>query len=122
MARVQWGRSVKNNLLDIEGHKAVVAYDPDLEMFRGEFIALSGGADFYAADVAGLKAEGQISLRVYLEVCKERGIEPYRDFSGKLNLRLDPKVHEAAVAAAAAEKLSLNEWISEKVREAALSD
>ena len=122
MARVQWGRSVKNNLLDIEGHKAVVAYDPDLEMFRGEFIALSGGADFYAADVAGLKAEGQISLRVYLEVCKERGIEPYRDFSGKLNLRLDPKVHEAAAAAAAAEKLSLNEWISEKVREAALSD
>jgi predicted HicB family RNase H-like nuclease len=113
---------VKNNLLDIEGHKAVVAYDPDLDMFRGEFIGLSGGADFYAADVTSLKAEGRISLNVYVEACKERGIAPYRDFSGKLNLRLDPKVHEAAVAAAAAEKLSLNEWISAKVREAALSD
>lgn len=110
---------MKHNLLDIDGHRAVVEYDPDLEMFRGEFIGLSGGADFYGTDVAGLKAEGRTSLRIYLEACRERGIEPYREFSGKLNLRLDPKVHEAAVAAAAAERLSLNEWISRKVREAA---
>jgi predicted HicB family RNase H-like nuclease len=110
---------VSNNLLDIDGHKAVVAYDPELETFRGEFVGLSGGADFYGTDVASLKQEGRLSLRVYLEACRERGVDPYREFSGKLNLRLDPKVHEAAVLAAAAEKLSLNEWISRKVREAA---
>jgi predicted HicB family RNase H-like nuclease len=112
---------MRNNLLEIDGHKATIEYDPDLEMFRGEFLGLAGGADFYASDVGGLKKEGRASLQAYLEACRERGVAPYRSYSGKLNLRLDPAVHEAAVAAAAAEKMSLNEWISQKVKEAATS-
>ena len=67
-------------------------------MFRGEFVGLNGGADFYAADVAGLKREGEISLRVFLEACERRGIEPRKHFSGKFSLRVDPATHEAAVA------------------------
>jgi len=29
------------------GYCAVIAHDPELEMCRGEFIDLNGGADFY---------------------------------------------------------------------------
>ncbi|STY64445.1 Uncharacterized protein encoded in hypervariable junctions of pilus gene clusters [Mannheimia haemolytica] len=36
------------NIMDINGYKAVIAYDPETELFRGEFIGLNGGADFYA--------------------------------------------------------------------------
>ena len=57
------------NNLTINGYQAVIAFDPDIQMFRGEFVSLNGGADFYAADVAGLKHEGEISLRVFLEAC-----------------------------------------------------
>ena len=64
------------NLMTIQGYKAVVAYDPDIDMFRGEFVELRGGADFYATDVAGLRREGEISLKVFLEMCREKGIEP----------------------------------------------
>jgi predicted HicB family RNase H-like nuclease len=28
------------------------------------------------------------SLQIFLEVCKEKGIEPRRHFSGKFNLRI----------------------------------
>ncbi len=52
------------NVIEIHGHKAVVAFDPDMGMFRGEFLGLSGGADFYAESVAGLTAEGAKSLEV----------------------------------------------------------
>ena len=45
-----------------DGYKAVIAYDPEIEMFRGEFVGLNGAADFYAADLEGLKREGKISL------------------------------------------------------------
>ena len=38
-----------SNTLDISGFKAVVTYDPDIDMIRGEFIGLNGGADFYAS-------------------------------------------------------------------------
>ena len=60
--------------MKIQGHKAVISYDPDIALFRGEFVGLNGSADFYAADVEGLKREGDISLKVFLDVCREKGI------------------------------------------------
>lgn len=110
------------NVLEIDGHKAIVSFDPDIGLLRGEFIGLSGGADFYAGDVDSLAAEGQRSLSVYLDMCRENGIEPYKRFSGRFNVRLEPEVHAAAVTAAAAEDKSLNEWVAEKIREAAETD
>lgn len=91
-------------------------------MFRGEFVGLNGGADFYAADVAGLKQEGEASLRVFLEACARRGIEPRKQFSGKFSLRVDPATHEAAAIAAAAHGQSLNQRFTGAIRQAALTD
>jgi predicted HicB family RNase H-like nuclease len=103
------------NIVDIDGHKAVISFDPELEMLRGEFQGLSGGADFYAESVEGLLVEGRKSLEVYLEMCREKSIEPFKAFSGRFNVRLDPALHEAAVIAAAAESKSLNDWVSEAI-------
>ncbi len=107
------------NVIEIDGHKAVVSFDPEIGMIRGEFLGLSGGADFYAKSVEALETEGRKSLKVYLDLCKEKGVEPYRAFSGKFNVRLDPRTHEAAVIAAAAENKSLNEWVAEAIEAAA---
>ena len=46
------------NTMEIEGYRAVIEFDPDIEMFRGGFVGLNGGADFYARDIAGLRREG----------------------------------------------------------------
>lgn len=43
------------NTMTINGYRAVIAFDPDIQMFRGEFVGLNGGADFYARDVDGLQ-------------------------------------------------------------------
>ena len=100
------------NTIEIDGYKAVIQFDPDIDMFRGEFIGLNGGADFYARDVVGLKEEGAMSLKVFLEMCEEDGVEPRRSYSGKLHLRISPELHATAAAAAAAEGKSLNQWIA----------
>lgn len=104
-----------NNIMTIDGQKAVIQYDPDIEMFRGEFLNLSGGADFYASDIDGLKREGRQSLRVYLDMCKEKGIEPYKSYSGRFNVRMSPDLHAAIVCKAAAQGKSLNDLIVEAV-------
>ncbi|GAB1658947.1 hypothetical protein Mh1955_20830 [Mannheimia haemolytica] len=101
------------NIMDINGYKAVIAYDPETELFRGEFIGLNGGADFYADNVIQLKKEGELSLNIFLELCREKGIEPFKQYSGKFNVRLSPELHKAVVIAATAENLSLNEWINQ---------
>jgi predicted HicB family RNase H-like nuclease len=107
------------NVIEIDGHKAVVAFDPELRMLRGEFLGLNGGADFVAEDVEGLFREGRISLKVFLDMCAEKGVSPFREYSGRFNIRLDPRTHEAAALAAAASNKSLNEWVAEAISEAA---
>ncbi|MDY0274920.1 MAG: type II toxin-antitoxin system HicB family antitoxin [Desulfomicrobium sp.] len=108
---------MKNVLSFPDEYSAVITYDPDLEMFRGEFVDLSGGADFYATDIDGLKRDGALSLKIYLEECAERGIEP-KKAKGKFALRLDQDTyHQASIAAAASGK-SLNQFIAEAVRKA----
>lgn len=104
-----------NNIMTIDGQKAVIQYDPDIEMFRGEFLNLSGGADFYASDIDGLKREGRQSLKVYLDMCREKGIEPYKSYSGRFNVRMSPDLHAAIVCKAAAQGKSLNDLIVEAV-------
>ena len=103
------------NVMEINGYKAVIAYDPDINLFRGEFIELNGGADFYAADVESLRKEGETSLRVFLDMCREKGIEPRRTFSGKFNVRIPPELHARLALEAAAEGKSLNAVVAEKL-------
>ncbi|MFN3580798.1 MAG: type II toxin-antitoxin system HicB family antitoxin [Pseudomonas sp.] len=103
---------MKNTMM-IDGHRAVVQYDPEIEMFRGEFVGLNGGADFYAADIDGLKREGRASLKVFLEMCAEDGVEPTKTFSGKFNVRVPPELHAEIAQAAAAAGKSLNQWVVE---------
>ncbi|HWU63497.1 MAG TPA: type II toxin-antitoxin system HicB family antitoxin [Ensifer sp.] len=108
-----------NNVLEIDGYKAIVTFDPEIDLLRGEFINLNGGADFYASSIEALREEGRRSLEVFLEMCREKGVEPKRAYSGRFNLRLDPEVHAAAAVAAAAEHKSLNEWVADTIEKAA---
>lgn len=80
------------NTITINDYRAMISLDPDLRLFRGEFVGLNGGADFYADSYAKLRAEGERSLAAFLEVCKENGVDPVRRFSGKFQVRL-PESH-----------------------------
>ena len=107
------------NVLEIDGYKTIVSFDPETNQFRGEFIGLNGGADFYAADVKSLKREGRVSLKVFLDMCREDGLAPRKSYSGKLMVRLPAEVHERASIAAASSGKSLNAWMTELVAQAA---
>lgn len=76
------------NQMTINGVKAVITYDPDIDLFRGE-----------------------ISLRVFMEACQEDGVEPFKSFSGKFNVRIPTELHAKIVSAANGK--SLNQWTSE---------
>jgi len=107
------------NIMEIDGVKAVITCDPEMAMFRGEFIGLNGSADFYGTDVEGLKREGHTSLKVFMDMCREDGVEPYKRFSGKFNVRIPPDLHAEIVAAAAASGISLNQWVEKALAQCA---
>ena len=105
------------NVMTLDDYSAKIEYDPELDLFRGEILGLSGGADFYGKNPKELRAEFKRSLQVFLEVCREKGIEPRRHFSGKFNLRISPELHEKLAIAAQAQGKSINTLAQEALQE-----
>ncbi len=110
------------NIMEFEGgYQAVISYDPEIEMFRGEFLELNGGADFYARDTDSLRREGETSLGVFLRMCAEDGVPP-KKIQGKFALRLDPDLYRKVSAAASASGMSMNRFIAERLRRSLQAD
>ncbi len=105
------------NIMEVESYKAKIEYDPELDMFRGEILGLNGGADFYGKNPTELRREFKKSLKAFLEVCEEKGISPRKEYSGKFNLRIPPKLHSEIAARATAEDKSINQWVADKLEQ-----
>ena len=105
------------NMMSLDGYEAKIEYDAELDLFRGEVLGLSGGADFYGKNPKELRSEFKKSLHVFLEVCRERGIEPRRNYSGKFNLRISPDLHERLAIVAQAEGKSINTVAQEALQQ-----
>ena len=103
------------NIMELDGYRAKIEYDSELDQFRGEILGLNGSADFYGKNPSSLRKEFGQSLKVYLEVCEENGISPTKEFSGKFNLRIPPRLHKEIAARATAEDKSINQWVSENL-------
>ena len=104
------------NLMTVNGYQAVIEYDADIDMFRGEILGLTGGADFYGRTPDELRTEFRNSLEVFLEVCREKGIEPHRNYSGRFNVRVSPQLHERLTIVAQAKGKSLNALAQEALQ------
>jgi len=103
--------------MEVDGYKAKIEYDPELDQFRGEILGLNGSADFYGKSSSTLRKEFKTSLKVFLEVCEEKGISPSKEFSGKFNLRIPPRLHSEIAARATGEDKSINQWVVETLKE-----
>jgi len=100
-------------MMTYKGYTATVEFDDSVGRLHGRVVN-SGPypvATFEATDVDGLQAEFRRSVDEYLLSCQEDGVEPQRPFSGKLNVRLGPELHQSIARSATESGLSLNKWI-----------
>lgn len=105
------------NMMTLDSYNAKIEYDAELDLFRGEILGLAGGADFYGKNPKELRSEFKKSLQVFLEVCREKGIEPRRNYSGKFNLRIPAELHEKLAIVAQAEGKSINTVAQEALQQ-----
>ena len=98
-----------------DGYIAVIEYDPDLDTFAGRVVNLSSPVTFYGRTPDELRKELAASIRTYLDVCREQGIEPEKPYSGRFNVRLSPELHRKAALAASLSGKSLNALVSDAV-------
>jgi predicted HicB family RNase H-like nuclease len=64
---------------------------------------------------SGLHKEGQLSLNMFLEMCSEDEVSPRKNYSGKFNVRISPKLHENLVLKASATGNSINQLVIESI-------
>lgn len=107
------------NTMEIAGQPAVISFVPELGAFRGKFLGLSGYCDFVSDSIQGLKTEGEISLREYLDDCSAAGIEPYarQEKIKTFTLRYPESFGERLNQAAAEHEVSVNAFIVETLNE-----
>lgn len=105
------------SIMTVDGFNAKIEYDAELDMFRGEILGLSGSADFYGKTPSELRVEFRKSLDVFLDICRMKGIEPRRSYSGKFNLRIPPELHEKLAIVAEAEGKSINALAQEALQQ-----
>ncbi len=105
--------------MEYKGYIAAIEYDESVDLLHGRVVnaGTSPVATFEASDVEGLKREFRTSIDQYLALCKERGIEPQKPFSGKMLLRLGPDLHRRVTLASIEDGMILNTWRKKALEE-----
>ena len=101
-----------------KGYVGKVEYDDEARIFTGIVINTRAVITFQGSSVDELEREFKASIDDYLAWCKQDGVEPERPYSGKLNIRIKPAVHERAAVQAKLSGISLNTFIERAIEQA----
>ena len=110
------------NEMTYQNYKAKVEYDPVDKIFVGHIIGIRDIVGFHGSTVEELESAFHEAVDHYLEVCEKIGQEPQRSYSGKLTLRIPPEIHMAVATAAEINSKSINQWATEVLKQAAISE
>lgn len=106
-------------MMEYKGYTAgPIAFDAEDNTFSGTVAGLRDVIHFEGSTAKELTRAFRESIDVYLEYCAEEGKEPDRPFNGKILVRTEPALHRKAALRAAAEGLSLSQWISRQIESA----
>lgn len=102
-------------MLKYKGYTGYVEFDDEAGIFHGEVLDLRDVITFQGKTVEEIKKAFRESIDDYLEFCKERNEKADKPFSGRLMVRLPPRLHRKVFVSARREGKSLNQWIAEKL-------
>lgn len=107
------------NAMTYKGYTACIEFDDRDNILVGRLLGIHDLISFHADNVAELHAAFEEAVDDYLETCEKIGKSPEKPSSGKLMLRVPPEVHSAALIAAQSSGVSLNQWATKVLKEAA---
>jgi predicted HicB family RNase H-like nuclease len=99
------------------GYSAVVEFDEEALTFFGRVINSDALVSFRGDTPDELVQSFHDSVDSYLETCDEMGVAPEKTYNGTLSVRMDPAIHQAAAVRSAELHESLNQYITDLVRQ-----
>ena len=86
-----------SSMLEYKGYHATVEYDAEDDIFVGEVFGIADSLNFHGTSVEELKAMFRQSIDNYLELCKQIGKNPEKEFRGSFNVRISPELHRKTI-------------------------
>lgn len=105
-----------NSMLEYRGYHAAISYDADDELFIGEVFGIVDSLSFHGSSIDELKQKFADCIENYLDVCKQIGKEPEREFKGSFNVRIPSELHRQIAMLAAQQKITLNQYVVNALR------
>ena len=102
-----------------KGYAAHIKYSDDEACFIGHITGITDVIGFHADNVQDLRDAFGAAVDDYLTTCEKLNRPDQKPASGKLMLLVPPEVHGEALVAAQVKGMSLNQWASQALREAA---
>jgi predicted HicB family RNase H-like nuclease len=105
--------------MEYKGYQAgPIDFDPEDGTFSGIVQGLRDVIHFEGTNAKELLSSFQEGIDEYLSLCAERNEQPDKPFNGKILVRTEPALHRKAAIRAAAEGLSLSQWIARQIEAA----
>lgn len=106
-----------NSMMEYKGYHATIEYDSDDNILVGRVFGINDFLCFHGSSISELEEMFHQSIDNYLQHCKKTGKNPDKEFKGSFNVRLTPELHRTAALEAMKEKISLNQFVMDAVKE-----
>ena len=103
------------DLLKYKGFIGSVKFAAEDEVFYGKIEGINDLITFEGENVQGLKNAFQYMVDEHIKDCAIENKPIKKSYSGSLNIRLTPKIHQQAVEKAIIEGITLNQLIKKAI-------
>ena len=105
-----------NNILEYKNFSGTVSYSSVDSILFGSVIGINGLVSYEGDSIESLKKDFEEAVDDYLEMCKETGIEPEKNYRGSFNVRVSPSLHKSLAVFSASHNQTLNTTVEEAIR------
>ena len=103
--------------LEYKGYTGSIEYSKEDDLLYGKVLGIQGLISYEGKTGHELEVDFKEAVDTYLTDCKQNGIAPEKPFKGSFNVRVSPVLHQKAALLAMEEKMSLNNFVAESIRE-----
>ena len=106
-----------SNLLEYKGYHGKVEFSGDEKLFVGRVIDIDSTITFTGESITELEKAMKSAVDGYLEFCEQTGRAPAKEYKGSFNVRISSELHRDAAISAAEKGITLNQFVTEAIRE-----
>jgi len=103
--------------LEYKGYTGSIEYSKEDDLLFGKVLGINGLISYEGRTGKELEEDFKESIESYLADCKSQGITPEKPFKGNFNVRIPAELHQKAALLALEDKMSLNSFVAESIRE-----